>query len=272
MRTATRLALALIAVLVAGGCAGRTEVVVIGTVHDQHRKNPHYSTALLRRMLARLEPDLLLVEIPPDRWPLALEEHRRTGQVTEPRVRVFPEYVDVLLPMLARKELKAEVVPAAGWTRAMNDARKAKLAEYPKTRPAQWAESEAAEKRAEQRLKAEGLADEPRGIHSDRYDAIVKEGLAPYSRHFNDDLGPGGWENINAAHWALIAAALDRVRGKGKRVVITFGAWHKYWFREQLARRPDVKERGLYDALEEADEDFNEGGREKRRDSSRQRR
>jgi hypothetical protein len=230
----------------------RTEVVVIGTVHGQHRKSQRYSLAVLRELLERLDPDVLLIEVPPERWPPALAEHRATGKVTEPRVKVFPEYVDVLLPLLAAKKLRAEVIGTAGWTQAMHDARKAKLAAYKTTRAAQLAESDAAEKRAEARLREEKLDDAPEGIHTDRYDAIVKEGLAPYSRHFNDDLGLGGWENINAAHWALIAAGLDRVRGQGKRVVITFGAWHKYWFREQLRRRTDVIERTPAEALARA--------------------
>ena len=80
----------------------------------------------------------------------------------------------------------------------------------------------------------------PRGIHSDRYDAIVAEGMEPHNRLWNDDLGAGGWDNINAAHYALIARALDAHRGEGKRFVITFGAWHKYWLLEQLRERDDV--------------------------------
>ena len=78
------------------------------------------------------------------------------------------------------------------------------------------------------------------GIDTERYDAIVKRGLGPYDRLFNDDLGDGGWTNINAAHWALIEAALDEHRGEGKRFLVTFGAWHKYWFLERLREREDV--------------------------------
>ncbi len=74
--------------------------------------------------------------------------------------------------------------------------------------------------------------------------------MEPYDRLFNDALGPGGWTNINRAHWALIAAALDAERGRGRRVLITFGAWHAYWFKEQLALRDDVRVVSLREALD----------------------
>ena len=57
--------------------------------------------------------------------------------------------------------------------------------------------------------------------------------------------GPGrkptsGWRAINEAHLAHINAALDAVSGQEKRVLILFGAWHKYKIVEELAARPDV--------------------------------
>ena len=64
--------------------------------------------------------------------------------------------------------------------------------------------------------------------------------MAPYNRLFNDDLGPGGWDNINAAHYALIEAYLNEHSGEGQRVLITFGAWHKYWLLDRLRARDDI--------------------------------
>lgn len=51
--------------------------------------------------------------------------------------------------------------------------------------------------------------------------------LAPSNRLFNDELGAGGWDTINAAHTANIARALDEHRGEGQRFLITYGAAHK---------------------------------------------
>ena len=67
-----------------------------------------------------------------------------------------------------------------------------------------------------------------------------KKGMEPYDRNFNDLIGAGGWENINAGHYALIEKALDQHTGKGKTFLITFGSWHKYYIKEQLAKRSDV--------------------------------
>jgi hypothetical protein len=83
--------------------------------------------------------------------------------------------------------------------------------------------------------------DNPRVIHTDSYDSAIRSGRSgPYNRYFNDDLADGGWDNINARHYALIAAHLDAVRGRGRRALITFGAGHKGWFLRKLRRRDDV--------------------------------
>jgi hypothetical protein len=58
--------------------------------------------------------------------------------------------------------------------------------------------------------------------------------------YFNTALGPGGWKNINQAHYRLIEQVLDRHSGTGKRFLITFGASHKYWFLEELRKRGDI--------------------------------
>ena len=86
------------------------------------------------------------------------------------------------------------------------------------------------------------MLEDPRGIHTDRYDEIVEAGMRPYDELFNDALGLGGWTNINDAHWALCARGLDAIRGQGKRAVITFGAWHKGRLRAALAKRDDCVE------------------------------
>ena len=62
----------------------------------------------------------------------------------------------------------------------------------------------------------------------------------PCNRLFNSELGPGGWDNINIAHFANIARALDDHRGEGRRFVITYGAGHKEWFMRALRARDDV--------------------------------
>ncbi len=53
--------------------------------------------------------------------------------------------------------------------------------------------------RADAAIAAGGADDDPRWIHTDAYDDAVEIGLSVYNRLFNDELGPGGWDNINAA-------------------------------------------------------------------------
>ena len=222
--------------------AAKTRLIVLGMIHGQHRTSERYSTARLAEAIRRIRPDVVLCEIPPDRLDVAREEFARTGTVTEPRVRVFPEYVNVLFPLT--REWPIEIVPCAAWTKAMSDDRAANLSNWQTTRAAESAEVDAAAKRSEALLAAESAAaglspDDPRFIHTQRYDAITKAGLEPYDRLFNDGLGAGGWTAINKAHYALLARALDA--HAGKTVLIMFGAGHKYWFLEQLRTRPDIE-------------------------------
>jgi len=228
-----------------------TEVVVMGMIHSGHRTSEIYGLDRVRAIVRAVRPDEILCEIPPDRLDTALEQYRTTGEITESRVRVFPEYVDAIIPMM--EDAGFVLVPCAGWTHEMSDDRRAKLSEWRTTRPEESAEVEAAQDRADAQLAAEGLDEDPRTIHTERYDEIVRLGMEPYNRLFNDDLGPGGWDNINAAHFALISAAIDRNRGTGRRLLITFGAWHNSWFMDALRERDDIVLRNLNEFLDEAD-------------------
>lgn len=228
----------------ASGRMSRTRVIVLGTIHGQHRTSERYSIAILTAALRSIKPDSVLCEIPPDRLDVARRQFETTGKIDEPRVRVFPEYVDVLFPLT--KETTFEIVPCAGWTKAMSDERSRKLTEWTTTRPDETAEVEAAQKNADEAIARESQAlgmtpDDPMFIHTPRFDELTKAGLEPYDRLFNADLGPGGWTNINTSHYALISKALDERKGQGKTVVVIFGAGHKYWFLEKLRERGDVE-------------------------------
>ena len=66
--------------------------------------------------------------------------------------------------------------------------------------------------------------------------AVVRRGV-----DVDDDLGPGGWTQINAAHTSLINAELEKISGQGLTAVITFGAAHKYKILESLEGRSDIE-------------------------------
>ncbi len=241
----TRLGLALSILLVTlSACATdraspRNEVLVLGMIHSDHADSERYSLGRLAEWIRRIEPDVVLTEIPPDRLDAALEQHRNDGTITEPRVLRFPEYTDVVIPLQA--ELGYEIVPCAAWTREMADDRRAALAGLRASRPDDMRAVDEGWSAIETNVGELGPDDDPRVIHTDQYDALVRAGMQPYQQ-LGADLGPGGWAQINAAHYELIDNALDSHSGTaGRRVLITFGAWHKYWFLEQLRTRTDIE-------------------------------
>lgn len=220
------------------GADGRTQVYVLGTLHGYHRRSERYSLDVLRRALIRAKPDRLLAEIPPDRIAEAYRSFAEEGRVTEPRTAVFPEYVDVAFPLT--RTMDFSIIGTAGWTARLARERTAaleRIASDPARRK-QWAQHLSARRKFASVLNGRG--DDPLFIHTPAYDAIVEEAQTPYQRFFDDDLGAGGWSQINAAHNALINGALDDMSGTGGVAVITFGTLHKYMILRSLAARQDI--------------------------------
>ncbi|MDT8370169.1 MAG: hypothetical protein RQ745_13265, partial [Longimicrobiales bacterium] len=223
------------------GAARPTEVAVMGMIHGSHRTSERWGIAEVMATIEAFDPDIICAEIPPDRWTRIETDLRERGVIEDPRVRVFPEYVDegAILPRM--EELGYAVAPCAGWSREMSDRRGRIIrdfAESPETAALQ-AEYDRAVAAAVAALPEPELAqDDPRYIHSEAYDARQKASLALYDRYQNDVIGPGGWTNINVAHYRLI----DRVirENPGRRILVTFGGGHKYWFLERLRERDDI--------------------------------
>ncbi|MEO7359103.1 MAG: Xaa-Pro peptidase family protein [Gemmatimonadaceae bacterium] len=219
--------------------ARKNEVLVVGTIHVEHRTSRRYSTTVLRQLLTAMRPDYVLTEIAPNRFDAAMREFSRTGNITEPRVVRFPEYVDVLFPLT--RTLPFTIVPTAGWSRPMDMYRTAALKriESDASRREEWRAYQQAEHRADSLVALHG-ADNPYFINSALYDSIQTDAHEPYNRLFNSELGPGGWDNINVAHFQNISQTLDQHRGEGRRFVITYGAGHKEWMLRELKKRDDI--------------------------------
>lgn len=216
----------------------KNTVVVMGMIHGNHRKAGPYDLDHVKDLIRKVKPDYVLTEIPPDRLDEAADQFQKTGKITESRVRVFPEYTDALFPLT--KEMSFKIVPCAAWTETMNNSRRATLKKLQETHAEQTAEMNAAQQRSSENIAALGERNDPVTIHSQQYDDFVKVGMEPYDRHFNDLIGDGGWTNINAGHYGLIEKALNEHSGEGKRFLITFGSWHKYYIKEQLRKRKDI--------------------------------
>ena len=223
----------------AGPSFAPSEVVVLGMIHGGHTTSEVFSLQVVRNLVREIDPDYWLTEIPPNRWDRAWAEYQASGSVEEPRVRRFPEYMDALFPLT--RELEFQVIPTAGWTEPMSDFRAAYLDAYSRDpeRAGAWAEYQAAATASAEALAA-GAGDDPRWIHTDAYDEAYDIRMQVYARLFDADLGPGGWDAINASHWANIERALDRHRGEGARFLLTYGAGHKGPFLRELRRRDDI--------------------------------
>ena len=219
--------------------AGINIVTVMGAVHGQHRRSESYSLTVLQKAIKKFDPDIIMVELPPERFAIASANYEQFGEVRESRTDDFPELIDVVFPL--RQELGFEMVPVAAWTQKIADDRRAVLAQLESNpmRVKDWAKFQAAA--ASYNKAVRGRSDDPVFIHNKTYDNAVKARQDIYEELFGDDLGSGGWKNINVAHYQKIAAALEEVRGQEQRILILYGAWHKYWFLEQLETRDDIQ-------------------------------
>jgi len=217
------------------------EVLVLGTIHSGHLKDSIYNVAYLDRLIRAIDPDYILTEIPPDRMQSAMDGFMRDDTISEPRVRRFPEYVDVVFPLT--KEMDFEIIPTAGWTKTMAEDRSQKLraiSEDP-DRVEDWKAYSSANQKSDSLYQATGKVNDPYFIHSQAYDDIQDVSLQMYNQLFNDELGLGGWENINIAHYWNIEKALEKHRYEGKRILIIYGAGHKGWFSRELRKRDDIE-------------------------------
>ncbi len=219
----------------------KNEVLILGTIHGGHLTDTLYNTAYLEKLIRDIDPDYILAEIPPNRMKAAMDGFIRDDSISEPRVRRFPEYVDVVFPLT--KDMDFEIIPTAGWTRIMADERSAKLRAISKdtSRIEDWNAYTIANRKSDSIYKATGKVNDPYFIHTDAYDDIQDISLQTYNRLFNEELALGGWENINIAHYWNIEKALEKYRYQGKRFLIIYGAGHKGWFKRQLKKREDIE-------------------------------
>lgn len=205
----------------------RNEVLVFGMIHSGHLTQPEFGIDVLTAFVREIKPDIILTEIPPDRFPIALNEFQEADSIKEPRVIRFPEYIDVLFPL--SKEMDFEMIPTAGWTKPMADARSKQLRVISQdpARAEDWARYREAGQLSDSLMELTGKRYDPYWINTPAYDSLVEIRLSVYNELFNEELGDGGWDKINEAHYSYIDKALDEFSNQGKRVVITYGAGHK---------------------------------------------
>ncbi len=212
------------------------EVVLLGTVHDEHYTNKNYSIDRLRKTIEAVHATVALIEIPANHFERGLKEFLESGKVTATRFAVYPEYTDILLPMARNGTIT--LIPTAGWSEPMNHFRNQALdaIRHNPMKKKNWALYQNDQEQLAREEKKHG--GDATFINSAEYDKSVAKAQQHYAEF---DLGPGSWERINASHIRGIERALDAIDTPNTRVLITYGALHKYKIMKALLSRPDVK-------------------------------
>lgn len=227
----------------------KNELIVVGTIHSQHLNSKKYSLKVFSDIIKNLNPDVVLAEIPPDRFLIANEQFQKSGKIDESRVLQYPEFSSVIFPL--QKALGFCLEPVSAWTEEMANAREKKLEEIKadKNRAKDWETYITARELSGELFEDFMEEFDPIKIHSDEFDSILNIELQVFSDLFNDDLGKGGWENINEAHYKLIDVALNKITNQKKRVVVIFGSGHKGWLVKKLQSRTDIVSKNLLDVI-----------------------
>ena len=225
------------------------EVIILGTLHSGHLKQKAYNLKVLKEIITTINPDIVLAEIPPDRFYIAQNEWKRNKKIREERVIQFPEYTDVVFPL--SDKLNFEIIPVSAWTEQMAETREQKLYEISNDpdRQDDWEAYLLAKEKSADAIEAKGNGYDPLWINSTEYGDLLEIELKVYNQLFNDELGDGGWESIKKAHYSFIKKALDRFESKSKKILIIFGAGHKSWLRKALSKTKTIKLIDLAEAI-----------------------
>ena len=220
----------------------KTQVFVLGMLHDGHLTSELWGLDQLRETIRRIDPDVVCLELSDDNLAATLETWNARQVVEDERALRFPEYVQVVLPL--KDEMGFAVEPIAQWHEMLDAMRRGKIAEF--NTQEQYAQQRADYKSAQLWTK-EWLAaqtaltpDDPYTIHSRDFDLRARARAGAYDHYLNELIGrPTGWTYVHDEHYEKIINVLRQY--PGKKVLVTFGTNHIYWFNELLRWHPDVE-------------------------------
>ncbi len=224
----------------------KTEVAVLGVIHGSHLRSKAYSVDHVVEIVRRFRPESVFVEIPPARFAEILAVVDRKGFRTRAAdvkdttwIRAFPELYRGILPL--RHEMKFEVVPVSGWSPEVNADRRSFWSGAGKS--AEQMQRHAIYSRVSREFaairKREGGIENAAFYNSRHYADLRQLERTLWSASFDHGLGRGGEVAINRAHFGHIDKALKTRRGR--RILIVYGAAHRYWFLKELEARSDVQ-------------------------------
>ncbi len=219
--------------------AGPSRVLVIGTIHDMHGKNPNYLYQHLLDMLAGFAPDVLCVEIRP-------QDFRKQSYLKE-----------MMMATIFGRNRGLKVYPVDWWTDDGGRAQRAAYMATPEYKAKEKEENDLIAKNVSMQtfIKTYGDLDEIwkkneagyefyNGAAYNRYvEEMYKVSMAVYGD------GPMNlfYKTRNDKMMDLIKQAL--AENSGRRIVVLTGAEHKHYFDRALTGLPGVEVSNLADIL-----------------------
>ena len=210
----------------------KTEVLVIGTIHNGHDNNPNYSDQDILNILGTYNPDVICVEIPPSYF-------RKQSYLRE-----------MMIASIYGFDNNKKVYPI-DWWETLSDAR-AERSKYIKTddykTKSQQADSLVKSNRIMQTfVEKYGTMDSIwknnqmgyEFFNGKDYNDYIREMYTISIRVYGDGCMNFYSELRNAKMMELINTAI--AENKGKRIMILTGAEHKYYFDIALSKQEEVQ-------------------------------
>lgn len=207
-------------------------VAFLGTLHEVHDRIG-YPLETVEHVIRAFEPDLVLVELPPDAFDDALAQadaYAETGtEITERWLHDKPELYEVVLPL--RHDLGYEVLPVSGWTQAAEAARDAYYFVNPHgPMERHYVIANAAFHATF--LENTGFSN-PTWLHGTEYLRLLTDASRWLSYYAEEQMGLGGELHVQSRHAALIE---DAVRAfPGRRILVVFDTTARWYIEPVLA-------------------------------------
>lgn len=211
---------------------GKTEVFVLGTLHNAHKSNKNYSYQDILNILGTYDADAICVEIP------------------ESFFRERPYLLEMTMASIYGFENNKNVYPIDWWNVEKN-ARKERE-EYVKTD--EYKKKEIEEERRKQDDSIIQSFEKEYGSLEKLFNENNKDYYFYNGKEFNDYIRQSygisidvyGYSCINLYASERNEKMMDLIKNailenKGKRIIILTGAEHKYYFDDSLSKMKDVK-------------------------------
>lgn len=224
-----------------GGFQGTpTRVSLVASIHGNHLLKEGYNLSIFEKIIREIKPEVVLAEIPPDRFGPAWNQFVKEDTVTEAYVSRFPEFTEVIFRL--KDELKFQIYPVSGWTYeyGADEGGVLKRISNDPIRQEEWDEYRTFNEKMIAAVEAGGGQGNPVWVHSPGYDSAVRIWSDNYERLFGAELDNASWTSLNNLHYGLISAQLDSLKGSGKSVAIVFGAGNRGILEEKLRQRDDI--------------------------------